>query len=270
MAEQPNYAAEKKALRQAAYLPKGTFVAGGAVTSVFTNQPINDVDVYFKNREHFEGAIESAYEDGYWCADVSKRSVTFKDGDRVIQYMHFDFFPTADDIFAAFDFTVCMGAFDYHADELVLHPDFLKHNSQRFLRFNPGTNFPLASATRVLKYQSRGYTIGKGDILKIAMACRKVKIDSWADLKDQIGGAYGYKVELEGADQPFSLDAAIAALSVGEDELNTTDAPWQKPANDNQPGRAMACLRKIAELNGEEFDESKFDEDGYLKFEVAA
>lgn len=266
MTTEPNYEGEIAKLHAAAWLPKGTFIAGGAVTSVFTNQPINDVDVYFKSREHFEGAIESAYEDGFWCADVSKRSVTFKDRDTVIQYMHFDFFPTADDIFKAFDFTVCMGAYDYEARELVLHPDFLKHNSQRFLRFNPGTNFPLASATRVLKYQGRGYTIGKGDILKIALACRKVKIDSWAELKDQIGGAYGYKVEIAGEDQVFSLEAAIDALSVAEDGADL----WTRPANDNQPGNAMACMRKVAELNSQPFDEDRFDADGYLVEQVAA
>lgn len=119
----------------------------------------------------------------------------------------------------------------------------------------------------MLKYQSRGYTIGKGDILKIALACRKVKIDSWADLKDQIGGAYGYKVELAGETQPFSLDAAIESLSVAEDGTEL----WSRPANDNnQPSDAMSCLRKLADLKGQEFDESKFDADGYLIEQVAA
>lgn len=235
MTNEPNYASEIKALHSAAFLPKGAIIAGGAVTSVFTNKPINDVDVYFKSQAHFEGAIESAYEDGYWCADVSKRSVTFKDGDTIIQYMHFDFFPTANDIFKAFDFTVCMGAYDYEAREMVLHPDFLKHNSQRFLRFNPGTNFPLASATRVIKYQDRGYTIGKGDILKIALACRKVDINSWADLKDQIGGAYGYKVELAKISPSRStrpsthLPSPMMATTSGSVRLTTTTsqaAPW--------------------------------------------
>ena len=247
MTELPNYAAEIAKLHGACWPIEGAYIAGGAVTSVFTNQPINDADIYFKSEHAFQEAIASAYEDGLWCADVSKRSVTFSDHGAIRQYMHFGFFPTADDIFAAFDFTVCMGAYDYDTKELVLHPDFLKHNSQRFLRFNPGTNFPLASATRVLKYQGRGYTIGKGDVLKIALACRSVKIDSWAELKDQIGGAYGHKVELAGEDQPFSLAAAIDALTVAEDGTEL----WSRPANDNnQPSNADACLARIAELNG--------------------
>ncbi len=246
MTEQTNYTAEIKALRATCPTITGAYIAGGAVTSVFTNKPINDADIYFKTEGDFQEAIASAYEDGLWCVDVSKRSVTFSDNGDIRQYMHFGFFPTADDIFKAFDFTVCMGAYDYDSNELVLHPDFLKHNSQRFLRFNPGTNFPLASATRVLKYQLRGYTIGKGDILKIALACRYVRIDSWEDLKDQIGGAYGHKVEIAGEEQPFSLSAAIDALTVADDGTDL----WMLPANDSQPKNADRCLDKIAELNG--------------------
>ncbi|MGM4911470.1 hypothetical protein [Rhizobium sp. 768_B6_N1_8] len=257
-----SYKAEARKITEKCSPIPGAFAAGGAVTSIFTNRDINDVDVYFKSREAFDYAVAQAYEDGWWCVAATKRAVTFSDhGGTPVQFMHFDFFPTAQDIFAAFDFTVVMGALDFDTDEFVFHDDFLKHNSQRFLRFHPGTRFPLASATRVLKYQDRGYTIGKGDILKIALASRKVKIDTWEELKDQIGGAYGEKVVLVGEHQAFSLDAAIEALSVGE------DGKEQFIANDNeeQPGSAIGLQKKIAELKGETFDESRFDDggDGY-------
>lgn len=255
-----NYNAESSKLRQHVYTIPGAFAAGGAVTSVFTNATINDVDVYFKTRQAFEEAVESAYEDGLWCVASSKRAVTFSDSNNIRQYMHFDFFPTAQDIFNAFDFTVVMGAYDFDTQEFVFHDDFLKHNSQRFLRFNAGTRYPLASATRVLKYQQRGYTIGKGDILKIALACRGVKIDSWEDLKDQIGGAYGDKVVLGSDDKDFTLEAAIEALTVSDDGKEL----WIAHENDNQPGTSETLLRKLAEMKGEDFDETRF-EDGYLK-----
>lgn len=130
MTNEPNYTGEIEKLRSACWPIKGAYLAGGAVTSVFTNKPINDADVYFKTEDDFNAAIAGAYDDSLWCVDVSKRSVTFADRYATVrQYMHFDFFPTANDIFSAFDFTVCMGAYDYDAKELVLHPDFLKHNS---------------------------------------------------------------------------------------------------------------------------------------------
>lgn len=255
------------------------YVAGGAVTSVFTGAKINDVDLYFKSRAAFELGVYQAYEDGLWCVAASKRAVTFASGKTVAQLMHFDFFPTAADIFAAFDFTIVMGALDLddlpqpayrgpliispdstHPDSgFVFHDDFLKHNSQRFLRFNPGTRYPLASACRVLKYQQRGYTIGKGDMMKIALAVRGVRIESWDDLKDQIGGAYGDKVAFENEHLPFSLEAAIDALNVDKPE----DEIWAKPANDNMPGTAEGLLRHLASLKGEEYVPPALDADGW-------
>lgn len=257
------------------------FVAGGAITSVFTGAKINDVDLYFKSKAAFELGVYQAYEDGLWCVAASKRAVTFASGKDVAQLMHFDFFPTAHDIFAAFDFTVVMGALDldtgkkqkynpvsFEFDDVgedapnsgfVFHADFLKHNSQRFLRFNPGTRYPLASACRVLKYQQRGYTIGKGDMMKIALAVRGVRIETWDDLKDQIGGAYGDKVVLGREHEEFTLSAAIEALTVDDPEKEL----WQQPANDNMPGTAEGLLRHVAELKGEEYVPPVLDSDGW-------
>lgn len=253
------YEAEKKLVRAVAYSYEQAFVAGGAITSVFTAKPVHDADIYFKSRAAFEKAVFQSYEEGFWCVDASKRAVTFSDGGRIYQLMHFDYFPTAADIFKAFDFTINMAALDLDTNEFTFHDDFLKHNAQRFLRFNKGTRYPLASAARVLKYQQRDYTIGKGDILKIALACRGVRLESWDDLKDQIGGAYGNKVVLENYGAPFSLDAAIDALTVDEGGRYTFEAA----ANDNQPGNADSLLRKLAELNGEEYVEGPRDSDGW-------
>lgn len=259
------YEAEKRLVRNAAYPFEQAFVAGGAITSVFTAKPINDADIYFKSRAAFEKAVFQSYEEGFWCVDASKRAVTFSDNGRIVQLMHFDFFPSADDIFKAFDFTINMAALDLDSNEFIFHDDFLKHNAQRFLRFNKGTRYPLASATRVLKYQQRDYTIGKGDILKIALACRGARLESWDDLKDQIGGAYGNKVALENEGAPFSLDAAIDALTADEEGREL----WCEPANDNQPGNADDLLRKLAELNGVKYVEGPRDSDGWPVLEAA-
>lgn len=257
-----SYDVEKvKLLSLKPYGLKDAYIAGGAVTSVFTGNPINDIDVYFKSEKAFQAAVVSAYDNYLWCLASSARAVTFSDNGNIVQFMHFDYFPTAQDIFNAFDYTIVMGALDLDSEEFTFHDDFLKHNSQRFLRFNKGTRYPLASATRVLKYQQRGYTIGKGDILKIALACRGVEINSWDQLADQLGGAYGDKVALIGADndKPFTLDAAIDALTVDDSGKET----WTVADNDNQPGNAMDLLRKIAGMKQQPFDESRFDEDGY-------
>lgn len=193
---------------------EGCFVAGGAITSLYTNAPINDLDIYAKTPEDLENAIHWAFDCGLWCADASSRAMTFKGkGEDApdIQIMHFDTFKTARKIFGAFDFTVCMGAFDLDTKKFVLDPRFLEHCSQRFLSFNRATRFPYASAWRVRKYEDRGYTIGKIEFQKILMACAERPIMSWDDLREQLGGVYGEAITIPD-DTEFSQEAAWRAM----------------------------------------------------------
>lgn len=235
------HASELKKVMEAAahFAPAGSFIAGGALTSVFTGQPINDVDLYFKSQQAFIEGVRAAYSRGFWCVAATDRAVTFTRGDAVIQLMHFDFFETADAIFGAFDFTACMAAYDIDAESFVFHQDFLKHAAQRHLSFHSGTRFPFGSLMRTVKYQARGYKLGKGDLLRIALRCHEVPLESWDDLAAAIGGQYGERVALE-TDQPFSVTAAIDVLA--NSEFIVSAAP------DEMPGSADELLVKIGAL----------------------
>ena len=192
------------------------FVAGGAITSLYTNQPINDIDVYPKSATAMENAIYWAFDEGYWCSHASERAITFtqtlSDKESIdIQIMHFDEFETAAKIFDAFDFTCCMGAYDLDEKKFVLHDMFLEHCSQRFLSFNKGTRFPYASGWRVNKYRDRGFTIGKIEFQKILMACAERPINSWKDLREQVGGVYGEAITIPD-DEEFTKEGMWKAL----------------------------------------------------------
>lgn len=234
----PQHTAELRKISDAAndWLPAGAFVAGGALTSVFTGAPVKDVDLYFKSKDAFVTAVESAYDDSLWCLAATDRAVTFASHNKIIQLMHFDFFPTAESIFDAFDFTVCMAAYDIDAKKFTMHDDFLKHAAQRFLRFHSGTRHPFGSLIRVLKYQERGYSIGKGDLLRIALCCHQVPLDSWDALARAIGGQYGEKANLDES-QPFSMEAALKLFD-GSDIMVPS-------ASEEMPGTADELLDKI-------------------------
>lgn len=193
----------------------GCFVAGGAVTSTYTNKPVADIDLYPKNWAAMEEAIRWAFDNSLWCVFASSRAMTF--ASRIpdapnIQIMTFDEFPSASFIFEAFDFTCCMGAYDLDEKAFILHDQFMVHCAQRFLSFNPNTRFPYASAWRVRKYEEKGFTIGKMEFQKILMACAEKPIRSWDDLKEQIGGVYGEAFDIP-ADEPFSTEAAHRAMA---------------------------------------------------------
>ncbi len=239
-----SHTGELNKIKQAAahFTPANCFIAGGALTSVFTGQPINDVDMYFKTKDAFVEAIRLAYDDGLWCVFATDRAVTFKRGDDTIQLMHFDFFETADAVFDAFDFTVCMAAYDIDAEAFVFHPDFLKHASQRYLKFHSGTRYPFGSLLRVMKYQGRGYTLGKSDLIRIALCCHEVPLNSWEDLAAAIGGQYGERVALD-TEAPFSVTAAIALIANTEFTVAVTPDPM--------PGTADELLAKLGLIRAE-------------------
>lgn len=227
------------------FLPSGAFIAGGALTSAFTNSPINDVDIYFKDKESFVDAIHCAYDDNLWCVAATDRAVTFVRDDCIIQLMHFDFFPTAEAVFDAFDYTVCMAAYDIDAKDFVFQEDFMKHAAQRKLSFHSGTRYPYNSLLRVLKYQQRGYTLNKADLLRIGLSCQRVPVASWEDLADAIGGQYGERALLE-TDVPFSIEAAID-LFKGTEEFKVVKD------KDAMPGDAEELLNKIGMLSDEDY-----------------
>lgn len=207
-----NLAKEKTyLLNQLGFKPQGSFLAGGAITSLFTNDKINDFDLYFKSKEDFVRALEYAYEDHLWCVHVSSRAITFAIGNEVYQMMYFDWFETADQIFDKFDFTACMGALDLDTKDFIFHPRFMADVAKRELKFNPNTLYPLASGVRTLKYQERGFSLNKHEMIKVLMSCVFKNVTSWDELRDQLGGNYGERV-FSSPDKEFTLDNAIEAL----------------------------------------------------------
>lgn len=178
-------------------------IAGGALLSAFTQEPINDVDVYFKSKEDLTKAFVQLTKD--WDSvylSHTSRSITLKDRDTdtIVQLIHFDFFDNAETIFKAFDFTVCMAAIELAegiAPTLVMSDRFIVDVASKTLRFNNGTRYPYASLLRVRKYKERGYKIGKGNMLAIAVACSQQPINSWDDAQEQFGGLYGNEIQLQ-------------------------------------------------------------------------
>ena len=229
----------------------GCFIAGGALTATFTNKSIKDFDLYFKTKEAFEEAIHYAYDHDFWCVSVSGRAITFVKSDQIYQLMWFRFFPTPEAIFESFDFTCCMAALDVDTHEFNLHPRFLIDASRRDIVFNPGTAFPLASGFRILKYQQRGYTIQKREWMKLIAAISFKKIESWEELKDQIGGQYGDQVALD-TSEPFCLANVIESLDQAHTEsrydtkvITVGDTTAEVPKGPEIPENAEMALAMI-------------------------
>lgn len=250
------YEKELKELSGGSYY-KGSFLAGGAVASVFSSKPINDYDLYFKNEESFKEAVESAYEDGFWCVSVSSRAITFSDHGTIYQFMHFNWFENVQQIFDSFDFTCCMGAVDNDLKELVLHERFLPDLASSKLIFNEGTAFPAASALRLLKFMSREFAISRRELAKIIVAIQFSPPKDWEELKEQLGGAYSDPVTMD-SNSDFNLKNVIKSLDtaflpadrgVGEDNNSSIDNQQEHfrkhlPANAEEALEMCKSFRK--------------------------
>ena len=199
-------------------------LAGGAITSLFTNREINDFDLYFTSKESLSQVFAQAFgvsEDDFLSPYdlivkfATKRSMLCVDkyGQQRLQFIHYKIHDSVESIFQSFDFEHVMGAFDFATEEFVLHENFMKANAQRLMQFNPATDFPISSMMRVQKYKERGYTISKAQMLRIAFTIANKEYVSWEDVKSEISGLYGIAPEdMFDETKPFSLEEVVLQL----------------------------------------------------------
>lgn len=203
------------------------FIAGGMITSLFTRADINDVDIYFRSKADLARFLYEEMNHN-WVLSQTKKAFLFKVDGKALQTIYFRFFEDAEQIFDTFDFTVCMGTYDFATEEFVLHPDFLKHNAQRMLKFNANTAFPLISALRVEKYKNKGYYISKPEFMRILLMVQNLEISDYDALERQMGGMYGESYEhifQNQSQQDFSIASIVDRLK----DLTVDDKCFDKP-----------------------------------------
>lgn len=181
------------------------FIAGGAISSLFTKRKINDYDIYFPegsgtealnayldNTKNWTNEYNSNFshtyknKNGVALIDPLEYGKTHVIGEMKIQCIN-AFYGEVQDIFNTFDFHCCMGAFTFKTNEFTFDPFFLTDNMSRILRYNyDGAANPLTTLFRVEKYKSYGYTISFDELLKIIFAIKKVKVETKRDLKEFI------------------------------------------------------------------------------------
>lgn len=194
-----NYLLKSKQERLKSYLGTSLYntlkkykciIAGGAITSIFAKSKINDVDVYFRCKEDLADFLSNEM-DKYSCMIYTEKGVMFSVTHVNLHLIYFNYFNNTNELFDTFDFTICMGAFDFLTEEFVLHDRFLEHNADKSIVFNSNTKFPITSAFRLEKYIKKGYSISSSEYLKILLSIMNLKVDIYKDLKSQLGGMYG-------------------------------------------------------------------------------
>jgi hypothetical protein len=165
-------------------------IAGGAIRAVFAREFISDYDVYFKRQsdlDFFVGRIEDLDFNLMFYSDTAK---SYKKDDVKIQVILIPELLLEDpkDIIKQFDYTVCMGAYDFDTSTFVLDDNFLEHIARKELYYNVNGKYPLSSLFRLKKYFKKDYRISGVEIIKLGLAINNLHMKDYRDLKVQLQG----------------------------------------------------------------------------------
>lgn len=230
-------------------------IAGGAITSLFSGMPVNDLDIYFKDADNFHRFLRGIYGldasinsniNSCRVAFSTKKSVLCKTGylgdGPLVQLIALRPYKDTDELFDSFDFHHNMGAYDFEQEKMILHPRFMDCVARRAIEFNPNTPYPMVSALRVQKYKERGYYISKAQMLRILMSVAKKDFKTWDDVKDEVGSFYGINEDdIFDETKEFSLDEAISQLTGKElnDDAPVSDIEYNDVAKKLLPNMPM-------------------------------
>jgi hypothetical protein len=178
------------------------FVAGGAISCLFTDRPINDFDIFFPSSDEIDKATDYLKKTSNWHSEFcSNLSITYKNQNPIAMNDPCEYGKTivignvklqivtafrgdVKTIFNTFDFFCCMGAFQFSNSEFVFDPYFFNDNMSRTLRYNyEGAANPLTTMFRVEKYKKYGYTLPMEEMMKIVFAIKNIKLATMSDMR---------------------------------------------------------------------------------------
>jgi hypothetical protein len=191
-------------------------ICGGAVTSVFTGQPINDLDVYFESEFHFRNCKQTLERYAIMCHETPK-SLMFIDHvtQGRINLIRLNYFDSISDVFNAFDLSVNMAGFDCNTGKFHLTHQFITDNMNKVLHISRNALNPIYTLARVLKYQKRGYSISGREMIYLGFIIADTDVSSWEDVQANISGSSdgsGETVPTLPVTTEFNMDAVLNAL----------------------------------------------------------
>jgi len=169
-------------------------LCGGAVTSLFTNQPIKDLDFYAVDPEKLYDAktwLKSVFKDKepYESGNAITYGRKSTSGQRVYHVQLITRFTgVPSEVFEYFDFTVTHGAYDFTNGDFVFGPRFFPDIAKRRLVYSGKSLFPICALYRTKKYAARGYTVPGSTMMHIALSIIRLEIKTYGQLKEQLFG----------------------------------------------------------------------------------
>lgn len=168
----------------------GMVLAGGCLASIFSNTPINDIDLFAPSAKEYEvirddmnciDDLEDLFEtkNTFSVRKYNSESygdevtVNCKKGNKIVfQFVN----PSVNcgevrEILTHFDFTCCMAAYNFGDNTFTFHPDFFSHLASKTLYYSNYHNHnPINNILRLRKYQKKGFDCSVLQMMKMFMA----------------------------------------------------------------------------------------------------
>lgn len=138
---------------------QGVYLAGGAVRTMLTNEPVVDFDLFFDSAdtadrvEKYIATLKNANEI-FRCQ--KGELITYQIRSFKIQLIKKTYHPNIEDLLARFDFTICKFGFDMGSQTLAYTRQDEYDLYNKILRINE-LQYPVATMHRVQKYLAKGY-----------------------------------------------------------------------------------------------------------------
>lgn len=192
-------------------------IAGGCVTSIFTGQPIADIDIFFRKPEDYEKAekyfnacenrkfrgtrsvcstgkaktFAMEHNKKYCPMSVGYGQTYFRDNkdnkEVIIQIVRDDVnCGEPEDIVNRFDITACQAAYDFKTDTFVIGSRFLQDNARRRIVINSECKNVIGTFFRIQKYIEKGYTVSPREYVKLAFMLVNKKYKTYRDFVEDL------------------------------------------------------------------------------------
>lgn len=204
------------------------FLAGGALTSLFSNKPINDFDMFFETEKELNdcqkdfsgswGILKSITPSSQLNAFTYKIHSTFLKKDIIVQLIKLPSqITTPSKVLQNFDFTVCQAGYSFGKRKFLFDPEFFKHLSQRKLVISSTATSLLTSLIRIEKYKKKGFTISNNELMQLTLRLSTIKFATMKEAGEQMKGLYLSKEsklikELTEDESEFDLGKLLSKL----------------------------------------------------------
>lgn len=165
-------------------------IAGGALRSIISKSPINDIDLYITDDCIVLNIIDDLSETYKVVANTDNAiTLKHKTNNKLIQIIRkvylYSSNPTA--LFDEFDFTITCALF--YKDTLYLGETFLEDlASNSLVIHSKHLKYPIATLIRTQKYQRYGFKVSSMLLVNLALQIHALDISTYADLKAQLQG----------------------------------------------------------------------------------